>query len=197
MISTILFIILASPLVARVNAADPTWKVTFYAKFGGYTSFHAILGVADDAISGWDPAYDEVAPPAPIGTGVECYFYNATNTPPPPIDYRKLATSIERPSGNMNWTLKVHTIGFAGPDTMTLNWTTIPAPYSGRIIRASDQAILVPDMSVVSEYSYTQDTDVTVTFTVNFVIPELPLGPLLVVAVCFASYGLFKASKRF
>jgi hypothetical protein len=189
-VSAVLFIILASPFVVTVHAST-TWTVNVTASLGGYTST-TTLGIANDATDGFDTSYDQVVPPSPP-TGVYSYFYYPNNPTSP--DERRLSTSIIPPSGNMNWTLRVEPIGLDG--AMVLNWTTLPVGYSVHIINATDLSVLA-DMTQVTQYSYSASDSVLVVFTLNFVIPELPMGPILVLAVCFASYGLFKtARKRF
>jgi hypothetical protein len=147
------------------------------------------LGVANDATNGFDVAYDAAAPPAPADGIISYFAYPLDPTPA----LRKLSTSIIPPSGNMNWTLKVQTVGETG--TLVLNWTAIPGGYSAKIWDSTNTTILA-DMTQTTQYSTTADADVTITFTVNFVIPEFPIAPIIALVVFFASYGAFKGLKR-
>jgi len=189
MFSILFLVVMASPFVARVYAA-PTWTVTLVAKLGAYTGT-TILGVANDATEGFDIAYDAYAPLAPP-TGVWSYFWHPSNPSGPP-DARRLSTSIIPPAPNMNWTLRVTPYGLDG--TMVLNWTTIPAQYSAYIMDSTGTTTLA-DMTQVSEYSYSASDSVMVAYRVNFVIPEFPIAPMLALALCFASYGVFRSLKR-
>lgn len=191
LVSAILFVLMASLFAARVYAS-PTWTVTLVARLGPYTST-TILGVADDATNGFETTYDAIAPPAPP-EGVFSYFWYPSN----PTFEQKLSTSIIPPSSDMTWTLRVLPSAINSTqygDTMVLNWTALPPQYSGYIKNSGGTTILA-DMSLFTEYSYSAENDILVTFRVNLVIPELPIGSVLALAVCFASYGAFRGLKR-
>jgi len=185
MISVCLFAIIVSPLATSVYASTPAWTVTLSASVGAYKSQPTILGVADNATDGFDTEYDAVLPPPPP-TGVESYFWYPTN-PSSPVDLRKLSTSIIPPSGNMNWTYKVHTIGVNG--TVLIKWTNIPPQYNAYMIDSN--GTILADMTTLTQYSYTQDMDVTITFTMNFV-PEFPTGLLLIIVALFPLICILK-----
>jgi hypothetical protein len=186
-VSVILFFILTLPFAARVHAAID-WTVTMTSRIETYTST-VVLGVANDATNGYDTSYDKAAPP-PAPIGIQSYFYYPNNPP-----FRQmLSKSIIPPSPNMNWTFIVQTTGVTG--TVVLNWTTIPPQYNAYLLDSTGERILV-DMTQVSEYSYPAEGSSTmVQFTAKFVIPDFSIGPLLALVVCFASYGVFRISRR-
>lgn len=186
--SIVLLVILALPLTARVHAATD-WIVTLTARLGTYKSV-TVLGVANDATNSFDTAYDRVAPPYPL-KGVYSYFWYPTN-PSSPADLRALSTSIIPSSTNMNWNLSLMAVGLDG--SMLLNWTRIPPQYNAYIMDSA--GTVLADMTETSEYSYSASMNVTITFKINFVIPDLPIGPVLALAVCFASYGVYKTIRR-
>lgn len=180
MIFVCFFAITLMPLVANVHASTPTWTVTLSAFVGTCTSQPTILGVADDTTEGFDTEYDAVLPPPPP-MGIESYFWYSAN-PSSPVNLQKLTTSIVPPSSNMGWEYKVHTIGVNG--TLLIKWTSIPPQYNGYLINNSDGTILA-DMTRVTQYSYAQDMDVTVTFTTHIVISEFPTGLLPIISALF------------
>jgi hypothetical protein len=94
----------------------------------------------------------------------------------------------------MNWTLRITPYGLDG--TITLNWTSIPAQYEAYVMDSTGTTILA-NMNQLTEYSYSATDSVMAVFRVSFfVIPEFPIGPMLALAVCFASYGAFRRLKR-
>jgi hypothetical protein len=190
--SAILLVMLASPFAARVHAANATWAVKLVASNGTYSST-TVLGVADDATEGFDPTYDSLTPPQPT-TGVYSYFWYPNN-PHNSVDYRKLSTSIIPPSANMNWNLSVEPIGISDP--ITLSWNSTPSGYKAYIINFSDNSVLADMTNTLgNQYSFHAADSVIITFTVNIAVPELPTGPILVLAACFTSYEVFRFTKR-
>jgi hypothetical protein len=181
-ISTILALLMVSAFATRVQAAV-TWQVTITASCGGYSS-NTVFGVASDATNGYDPAYDVIvsAPPGPGVSAVYSYLDDV---------YSK---SIKAEAPSIMWVLNVTPFVVSGD--MHLSWTSIPSGYSAYIKDSTGTSILA-DMTSVSEYTYSATAGVLVAFQVNaFVIPEFPVGAILALAVCFASYGAFRRLKR-
>ena len=187
-IFTLLAVLAISTFATQAQAAV-SWQVTITASCQGYSS-ETILGVASDATDGFDtsPAYDALLPPDPPPPSVVSSFYYPSN----PAGQRSLTTSIIPESPSMTWTLRVVPHELTGD--MQLSWTDIPSGYSG-YIKDSTGAITYADMSVVSQYTYSATEEMLVVFQVNLVIPEYPLGIMLALTVCFASYGILKIRK--
>lgn len=185
-ISSLLIAGLAIPIVSQVKA-DGGWRVTITASIDTYTSV-TVLGVETDATDGFDTAYDK-AVTLPPPEGIYSFFYYPSNSP---SYLQKLSTSVIPESPSMTWTLHVEPVGLSG--TVTLSWTDIPSQYSG-YIKDSDGTTTLADMTSVSQYQYSAAADVTIVFQVNLVVPEYPLGIILALTVCFASYGILKVRK--
>jgi hypothetical protein len=180
-ISTMLALLTVSAFAGQARAAV-SWQVTLTASCQGYSS-QTILGVASDATNGYDPAYDILVSPPP-GPGVSAVYSHLDDA------YSK---SIKPEAPSMTWVLKVTPFVISGD--MQLSWTSIPPQYSG-YIKDSTGTTTLADMSAVSQYTYSANADILVVFQVNLVIPEYPLGILLVLTGCFAAYGIRKLPKR-
>jgi len=142
----------------------PGWDVVLTASKEGYNDVSE-FGVRSDATDDFDPAYDAIDPPPPV-SGVVSYFWYPDNTPPPPIDYRKLSTSKIPPSSLMTWTYNVTAIGIDG--TMYITWSaseiaTIPSEYGVHLHTPQGPII---NMRTVTEYSFTAAEGTTYTFTI-------------------------------
>jgi hypothetical protein len=187
-IFSLLAVLAISTFAAQAHAAV-SWQVTITATCGIYSS-QTTLGVASDATDGFDEAYDDPVPPNPQ-IGVVSEFYYPSN-PSTPVDLRRLSTSIIPQSPSMTWTLRVTPINIDGD--MVLTWTTLPSGYSAYIKNSAGTTILA-DMTQVTQYTYSSEEGLRITFQVNLVIPEYPLGIMLALTACFASYGILKTRK--
>jgi hypothetical protein len=178
-ISTILALLMVSTFATKVQAAV-TWQVTITASCQGYSS-NTILGVASDATNGYDPAYDVFVLPPPL----------------PPAVYSHLddlySKSIKAEASSLTWNLKVTPLNITGD--MQLSWTSIPPQYTAYVKDSTGTNILA-DMTAVSSYTYSAAQNVLVSFQVDFVIPEFPIGAIIALAVCFMSFGASRGFKR-
>jgi len=174
---------MVSALTTQVQAAV-TWQVTITASCQGYNSI-TVLGVASDATDGYDPppAYD-VLVGVPPGPGVPAVYSHLDDA---------YSTSIKAEGPSKTWNLKVTPFVVTGD--MQLSWTSIPPGYSAYIKDSTGTTVLA-DMNAVSQYTYSSAAGVQVWFQVSFVIPEFPIAPMLALALCFASYGVFRGLKR-
>jgi len=203
-VSAILFVLMASPFAARVYAAT-VWTMTITATAGFDVAHNGtlvplmsnnILGVANDATYLFDTAYDALPPPPP-NQGFDTYFYYASN----PSGNKSLWNSIIPPSNDMNWTYRLTPKDSYDPSrtmTVTLNWTDPPAGYN-TYLQTTGGANLT-SMTPGGSYSFSADEGVLSQFLIRvqvaLPIPEFPIGPILVLLVCFASYGAFRSLKR-
>ena len=169
----LLFIITTGYLLANqnfvVNAASE-WNVVLTASKEGYSDA-SDFGVRSDATDGFDPAYDEVDPPAPP-VGVVSYFWYPTN-PTSPVNLQKLSRSKIPPSQLMTWTCKLKPVAIDG--TMTISWTvsdvaTVPLTYNMNLKDSGGNVLA--DMRKVTEYSFAAEADTTYTFIIAVV--EIP-----------------------
>jgi len=143
---------------------SPEWDVVLTASKEGYSDA-SDFGVRSDATDGFDPACDEIDPPAPP-VGVVSYFWYPNN-PSSPVDLRKLSTSKIPPSSLMTWTCKVKPVAIDG--TMTISWTAqdisaIPPEYY--VFLLNSEGKIVANMRAVTEYSFTAESDTTYTFII-------------------------------
>jgi hypothetical protein len=140
------------------------WDVVLTASKEGYSDA-SDFGVRSDATDGFDPACDEIDPPAPP-VGVVSYFWYPNN-PSSPVDLRKLSTSKIPLYPLMTWTYKVKPVAIDG--TMTISWTAqdisaIPPEYY--VFLLNSEGKIVANMRAVTEYSFTAASDTAYTFTI-------------------------------
>ena len=124
----------------------------------------SVFGVASAATDGFDMAYDQIDPPAPPA-GVATYFWYPDNTPPPPIDFRKLSTSRISPYPPMTWTYRVYTVDAEG--TIQVSWSqeqiaNIPQNYD--VLFLGDEVEV--NMRDATEHCFSAEAGATYEFTV-------------------------------
>ena len=186
--------------VVAVRGAETEWqvKITSWVQYSGLTyADDCIFGAWNNATPGLDSGIDLDHAPIPV-QGVYSYFYNSTY----PMGHRELWRSITYPSDNMTWIYRILPHNVEG--TLTINWTasqisTIPSEYS--VLLLSNTGTTLADMRSVTQYQFTVDAETTYPYKIKverppFVIPEYLLGSIFALILCFASYGVFRISKR-
>jgi hypothetical protein len=139
-------------------SAQANWSLSVSASSGIYSST-SIFGVQSGAISGWDPVYDQVVPPAPP-TGVYSYFFVSANSVSP-VDLQDLSTSLNPAVGS--WVFCVENMGATG--VVTVSWVSGDIVTSSMTLTPSGGS--ATNMLTVSQYSWTATQNTVYTFTVT------------------------------
>ena len=86
----VLFSLISFSFLSSQLSASTDWSVKITASISIYSADN-IFGVKAGATNGFDPAFDQLAPPDPPAGISSCFFYS-TN-PSSPINEQKLSTS--------------------------------------------------------------------------------------------------------
>ena len=164
--------VFASSFIAP-SAAAIDWNVTLTATLDAFSAT-IVFGVRGSATNGFDPTFDQVAPPNPV-QGVASWFYYPDN-PASPVDLRRLSTSMISESSSMVWTYKVLSISSEG--TMQITWSPtemarIPSSYIVSLQDSSGKTLV--NMRNTSSYSYLSAADSTTTFIIKLESQNLVL----------------------
>jgi len=142
------------------DSSNLEWSVDLFASSDEYYDL-STFGVAVDATSGFDAAYDSVDPPSPPN-GLASYFYYPDN----PSLLQKLSTSIISSAPTMSWDYRVFSVDVSG--SVSISWSsdeisTIPSEKGVYLICPDD---LVVDMRSTTSYSFGAEADSTYLFEV-------------------------------
>ena len=164
--------VFASSFIAP-SAAAIDWNVTLTATLDAFSAT-IVFGVRGSATNGFDPTFDQVAPPNPV-QGVASWFYYPDN-PASPVDLRRLSTSMISEASSMVWTYKVLSISSEG--TMQITWSPtemarIPSSYIVSLQDSSGKTLV--NMRNTSSYSYLSAADSTTTFIIKLESQNLVL----------------------
>jgi hypothetical protein len=113
------------------------------------------FGARGGASEGFDAAEgDEIAPPDPVGDGINAYFYYPHN----PEEHKRLVTSVVGPAATIIWPLRVKSVGDPADTQATLTWDAadiahVPAWYATLALKDTDGNTLA-NMRTESDYTF-------------------------------------------